>query len=41
MTTKENILLILKTHKYKLSKFGVSNISLFGSYRHNKQSNKN
>ena len=40
MTTKENILSILKTHKYELSKFGVSNIGLFGSYLHNKQSSK-
>jgi uncharacterized protein len=38
MTTKENILYILKTHKYELSKLGVSNIGLFGSYLHNNQS---
>ena len=40
MTTKENILSILKTHKYELSKFGLSNIGLFGSYLHNKQTSK-
>ena len=40
MTTRENILSILKTHKYELSKFGVSDIGLFGSYLHNKQSSK-
>lgn len=40
MTTRENILSILKTHKYELSKFGVSEIGLFGSYLHNKQSSK-
>ncbi len=40
MTTKETILSILKTHKSELSKFGVSNVGLFGSYLHNKQSNK-
>ena len=40
MTTKENILSILKAHKYALSKFGVLNIGLFGSYLHNKQSSK-
>lgn len=37
MTTKENILSILKEHKPELSKFGVSNIGLFGSYLHDKQ----
>ena len=40
MTTKENILSILKTHRHELSKFGVSDIGLFGSYLHNKQSGK-
>ena len=38
MTTKENILSILRAHKFELSKFGVSDIGLFGSYRHNEQS---
>lgn len=40
MTTKENILSILKKHKPELSKFGVSNIGLFGSYLHGKQTSK-
>ena len=40
MTTKENILSILKAHKFELSKFGVSEIGLFGSYLHNEQSAK-
>lgn len=38
MTTRENILSILKTHKSELSKYGVSNIGLFGSYFRNEQS---
>ena len=37
MTNRDNILSILKKHKPELSKFGVSNIGLFGSYLHNKQ----
>ena len=40
MTTKENILAILKTHKPEFSKYGVSTIGLFGSYLHNRQSAK-
>jgi uncharacterized protein len=40
MTTKENILAILKKHKPELSKYGVSNIGLFGSYLRNEQSAK-
>jgi uncharacterized protein len=40
LITRESILSILKTHKNELSKFGVSNIGLFGSYLHNKQSSK-
>lgn len=40
MTTKENILAILKIHKSDLSKYGVSNIGLFGSYLRNEQSAK-
>jgi uncharacterized protein len=40
MTTKENILAILKIHKPDLSKYGVSNIGLFGSYLRNEQSAK-
>lgn len=38
MTTKENIITVLKTHKLELSKYGVSNIGLFGSYLRNEQS---
>lgn len=38
MTTKENILSILKTQKPSLSKYGVSHIGLFGSYLRNEQS---
>jgi len=37
MTTKENILSILRSHKSDLLRFGVSNIGLFGSYLHNEQ----
>ncbi|TAE13946.1 MAG: DNA polymerase subunit beta [Bacteroidetes bacterium] len=37
MTTKENILSILKKHKSELSKLGVSTIGLFGSYLNDKQ----
>jgi predicted nucleotidyltransferase len=40
MTTKENILAILKFHKSELSRYGESNNGLFGSYVRNKQSNK-
>lgn len=40
MTTKENILAILKSHKPELLKFGVQNVGLFGSYLRNEQSNK-
>ena len=40
MTTKENILAILKKHKPEFSKYGVSNIGLFGSYLRNEQSAK-
>lgn len=39
MTTKENIISVLKTHKTALSKYGVSDIGLFGSYLRNEQSN--
>ncbi|MEP7251725.1 MAG: nucleotidyltransferase family protein [Ginsengibacter sp.] len=38
MTTKENIIATLKSHKPELSKFGVINIGLFGSYLRNEQS---
>jgi len=40
MTTRENILAILKTHKIEFAKYGVSNIGLFGSYLRNEQSAK-
>lgn len=40
MTTKENILATLKTSKAKLSKFGVANVGLFGSYLRNEQTIK-
>jgi len=38
MTTKENIIAILKSHKSELSKYGVQTIGLFGSYLRNEQS---
>jgi len=38
MTTKENILKTLRAHKLEVSKFGVSDIGLFGSYLRNEQS---
>lgn len=40
MTTREKILKTLKSNKLKLSKFGVRNIGLFGSYIRNEQSNE-
>lgn len=40
MTTKEHILDTLRTHKLMLSKYGVSDIGLFGSYKRNEQSPK-
>ena len=40
MTTKENILATLKTNKAELSKFGVTNVGLFGSYLRNEQTFK-
>ena len=40
MTTKENIIATLKSYKPELSKFGVLNIGLFGSYLRNEQSDK-
>ena len=40
MTTKENIIATLKSYKPELSKFGVQNIGLFGSYLRNEQSDK-
>jgi predicted nucleotidyltransferase len=40
MTTKENILKILKANKPKFSKFGIRNIGLFGSYIRGEQSSE-
>ena len=40
MTTKENILATLKANKSELSKFGVTNVGLFGSYLRNEQTVK-
>ncbi len=40
MTTKQNILATLQFHKFELSKHGVSNIGLFGSYLRDEQSSK-
>ena len=40
MTTKEHILKTLKSHKLELSKFGIKNVGLFGSYIRNEQSNE-
>ncbi|NDC31588.1 MAG: DNA polymerase subunit beta [Bacteroidetes bacterium] len=38
MTTKDNILITLKSNKLNLSKFGIRNVGLFGSYIRNEQS---
>ncbi|SFC79584.1 nucleotidyltransferase family protein [Flavobacterium phragmitis] len=38
MTTKDNILKTLKLNKQKLSKFGIRNVGLFGSYIRDEQS---
>jgi len=40
MTTKENIIAVLKSKKPELSKYGVSSLGLFGSYLRNEQSVK-
>lgn len=40
MTTKENILKKLKSNKLKLSKFGIRNVGLFGSYSRDEQSSE-
>lgn len=40
MTNKENIITALKSHKLELSKLGVRNIGLFGSYLRNEQTNE-
>ena len=38
MITKESILKTLKSNKMTLSKFGIRNVGLFGSYVRNEQS---
>jgi len=38
MTTKDNILKELRNNKQKLTKFGIRNVGLFGSYLRNEQS---
>ena len=40
MTTKENILSIIRLHKHEFLRFGVQHIGLFGSYLRNEQSEK-
>ena len=40
MTTRERILSTLKSNKNNLSKFGIRDIGLFGSYIRQEQSNK-
>jgi hypothetical protein len=40
MTTRENIISVLQSHKAELSRYGVSNIGLFGSYLRNEQSKR-
>ena len=40
MTTRDYILNTLRAHKPELSKYGVSNLGLFGSYSRNEQSVK-
>ena len=40
MTTKDNILKTLQSNKLTLSKLGIRNVGLFGSYLRNEQSNE-
>ena len=40
MTTKDYILTALKSYKPELSRFGIINVGLFGSYLRGKQSNE-
>ena len=40
MTTRAIILKTLKANKLKLSKFGIRNVGLFGSYLRNEQSSE-
>jgi predicted nucleotidyltransferase len=37
LTTKENILNLIRSHKAELSRYGIQNIGLFGSYIHDLQ----
>lgn len=39
MTTRENILAILKSNKVNLTKMGIKEVGLFGSYIRNEQVN--
>lgn len=38
MTTRENIIRVLKSHKHEFFNYGIQNIGLFGSYLRNEQS---
>lgn len=40
MTTKDYILTTIKVNKFRLSKFGIREIGLFGSYARGEQSDK-
>lgn len=40
MTTRDIILKTLRANKLKLSKFGIRNVGLFGSYSRNEQSSE-
>jgi len=40
MTNKEYILSIIRMHKLELSKIGIREVGLFGSYVRNEQTNK-
>ena len=40
MTTKDYILASIKSHKPELSRFGIINVGLFGSYLRGEQSDK-
>jgi predicted nucleotidyltransferase len=40
LTTKDKIIELLKSHKSELSKFGIRNVGLFGSYIRNEQSSQ-
>ncbi len=40
MTTKDYILTTIKTHKAELTKLGIQNVGLFGSYLKDEQFKK-